>query len=651
MKVYLPLNHLAILSAAAILAACSNGQIKSGDRDFENLSYNKAAQKYEKALKKQEDNIDLKLKLADTYGQLNQSDKAEMFYREVADSVELSGEDKLKYAQALMKNNKYEEAKPMLQAYLNEYPGDQLATDLLASTNKVEQLKEDTAAYSLDALPLDFMVSMFGAIPYADGIVFAGETEIISAASANPWTGYSFLDMYLMKKDKEGNWDVPENFSTELNGKFHDGPAAFNGAQDMMVYTRSAMKNERKQLVNEKNENQFYLYSSGKTDGKWSAPQPMPFNNETYSVGHPTLTKDGKTMYFASDLPGGYGNSDIYKSTFDGTSWSEPINLGKTINTPGHEAFPNITESGKLYFASEGHLTLGGLDVFVSENRGGIWSAPVNLAYPLNSSQDDFALVMLPGDSTGYVSSNRSGVDMIYEWREVTASFVVRGLASSKSTGAPIDGVSIKLINLTDGDSAVVATKADGKFNFNLEPSKKYKVIGSKPGYFSVSQDFATGLTSVEKELQLKFDIDEIVASESGTGSGTPKDGSATAPKTYNIGDIFYDYNSATVRPDAVGNLDKLVSMLKDNPAIAIEIQSHSDSRGSDGYNMSLSNKRAQSVVNYLTAKGIASKRLKAKGFGESQPVNKCVDGVECAESEHQKNRRTEFIVLNDTKL
>ncbi len=646
MKVTLSLNTLLIVVIAAFLASCSNGYIKSGDKEYENLSYSKAISKYEKGLKGQPDNIDVKLKIANAHRQMNQSEKAEKYYSEVADSIDLPQEQKLNYAQVLMKNNKYDEARPLLESYLEENPTDQLARDLLGSTNTVETLKEDTSAYILEVLPLDFTVSMFGPIQYDGGIVFAGETEITSAASTNPWTGYSFLDMFYLEKDASGVWDIPENFSPELNGRFHDGPATFSEDGNTIIYTRSAMRNERKRLVNENNENQFYLYTSTKENDTWSEPKELPFNSKDFSVGHPTLSKDGKTLYFSSDMPGGYGGSDIYKSNYEDGNWSEPINLGKTVNTPGNEVFPYIAKDGTLYFSSEGHQNLGGLDVFFSQNNAGIWGAPVNLAYPLNSSRDDFAFVLNENDTTGFVSSNRNEVDRIFEFTKVPPVFIVKGMASIKPGNEPVEGVSIKLVNLTDLDSATTTTGKDGKFKFNLLPSKSYKISGSKEGFFTVSKSFKTSKQSEEKEIDLVFEIDEIVESDSGTGSGNPDDGGATANKTYDVGEVFYDYNDASIRQDAKPTLNKLVTLLKDNPKISIEIQSHCDSRGGNAFNKELSNRRAASVVKYLTSSGINSNRLTSKGFGESQPVNKCIDGVECTEAQHQQNRRTEFIVL-----
>jgi len=407
------------------------------------------------------------------------------------------------------------------------------------------------------------------------------------------------------------------------------------------------MRNEKKRLLNEENENQFFLYTSKKEDGEWSDPEKLSFNNVDYSIGHPSLSEDGSTLYFSSDMPGGYGGSDLYKSTYDGSNWSQPVNLGSSINTPANEVFPHVDKKNKLYFSSEGHRTLGGLDVFVSEQVAGVWSSPINLAYPLNSSRDDFAILVNEDDTTGFVSSNRSGIDMVYSYQRIPAIFVLKGIAKNKAGDLPIEDVTITLINFTDGDTAIYTTDETGSFRFSLLPEKKYKVIGEKEGFFTLTEEFETDRGRMEKDITLSFEIDEIVASDEGTGSGNPKDGSATAAKVYEIGDIYYDYDKSDIRPSAQPALDKLAKLLKDNPAVKIEIHSHADSRGGDSYNMNLSNRRAQSVVNYLVKAGVSKANLSSKGFGESQPVNKCIDGVECSEAEHKENRRSEFIVVD----
>jgi len=640
-------NAIAAIVVVALLSACSNALIKAGDKAVDNLSYSQAIEKYEKALNGQPDNINLKTKLANAHRLQNNPVASEKYYQEVADSVGLPAQEQLHFAQVLMKNKKYDEAKSYLESYLNDNPTDVLASDLLASIDNINELKEDTSAYILSDLPLDFLVSMYGPSKYGNGIIVSGETEIISAKSTNPWTGYSFLDMFYLEKDSDGNWKIPVTFTDNLNGPFHDGTATFSKDQNTIIYTRSAMRNEKKRLLNEENENQFFLYTSKKEDGEWSDPEKLSFNNVDYSIGHPSLSEDGSTLYFSSDMPGGYGGSDLYKSTYDGSNWSQPVNLGSSINTPANEVFPHVDKKNKLYFSSEGHRTLGGLDVFVSEQVAGVWSSPINLAYPLNSSRDDFAILVNEDDTTGFVSSNRSGIDMVYSYQRIPAIFVLKGIAKNKAGDLPIEDVTITLINFTDGDTAIYTTDETGSFRFSLLPEKKYKVIGEKEGFFTLTEEFETDRGRMEKDITLSFEIDEIVASDEGTGSGNPKDGSATAAKVYEIGDIYYDYDKSDIRPSAQPALDKLAKLLKDNPAVKIEIHSHADSRGGDSYNMNLSNRRAQSVVNYLVKAGVSKANLSSKGFGESQPVNKCIDGVECSEAEHKENRRSEFIVVD----
>ena len=267
MKKFLSLKNIAVIVITAVLfSACSNALIKSGDKAVENLNYTQAIQKYGKALNGQPENSELKAKLANAHRLQKNPVAAEQLFQELADSSALPVSEHRHFAQVLIENNKYDEAQGYLTSYLEENPNDELAQDLLSSIANIGELKEDTAGYILEELPLDFLVSMYGGERYKNGIIVSGETEIVSAKSANPWTGYSFLDMFYIEKSQEGNWEIPEIFGENLNGPFHDGSPSFNKEQDMVIYTRSAMKNEKKRLLNEENENQFFLYSSKKTD-------------------------------------------------------------------------------------------------------------------------------------------------------------------------------------------------------------------------------------------------------------------------------------------------------------------------------------------------------------------------------------------------
>ena len=633
-----PFPLVALLAIVLIASSCTQGLIIRGDKKYDAFAYSEARNYYKRALDKRPNDPKLMLKMANTDLMLNKTKEALSFYKQASDSMSLPPEDKLNYAKVLMQNNQYDDARGVLNSYLQEKPNDQVAKDLLQSTQKVAELKDDTSQYEIKPIPLQNTVSMFGPAFYGKGLVVAAETQIESAATTNPWTGYSYLDMYYMEKGPTGDWEAPEPFDYTLNSRFHDGPATFNKANDLIIFTRSSLNGKKKQEITKSNINNFELLESKKVDGKWSAPVPLSFCNDKYSYGHPSLSADGKTLYFTSDIPGGYGGSDIYKSTFDGKDWSQPVNLGPNINTAANEAFPYISDKGVLYFASEAHQTLGGLDVFKSYYVNGEWSKPQNLAYPLNTSKDDFGLIVNPDDTSGYISSNRNGVDQIYSWTKVPPVLMVEGMARIKATGLPVEGARITLKNVTDGSERTITTGPDGKFKWYLSPNTKYTIKGEKNGYFTESYDVSTGTKTKKDKLDLNFDMDQIVTSP---GGGKPN------TKTYQIGDVYYDFDSYKVRPDAKPVLDKLVRLLKDNPDISIEIQGHTDCRGSEAYNQRLSDRRAKSVVKYLIHNGIDKNRLKSIGFGETKPAVKCDDCAHCGEAIWQKNRRSEFIVLD----
>ena len=630
---------IAYILVFAIAVGCTKGLIHQGDKKYDSFAYSQALDYYKRAAANKPNDPDIQLKLADTYRMLHKPESAKMYYETVDDTVGLPTEDRLNFAKMLMENNDYGEAEEQLKTYLEENPDDVLAQDLLMSSQKATELKEDTSLYILTPIPLQNAISMFGPTPYGQGLVVAAETEIYSAATTNPWTGYSYLDLYYMEQNNNGEWMAPEPFDFNLNSRFHDGPATFNDKGDKVIFTRSNLKKENKREVTLDNVNNFALFISEKDGEKWSEPKPMPFNDPSYSVGHPALSPDGNTLYFSSDMPGGYGGSDIYKSTYDGEKWSEPINLGETINTPGNEVFPFAKSEDHIYFSSEGHQTLGGLDIQEAIKSGSTWSEPRNLAYPINSSRDDFSIVVSEDDTTGYVSSNRSDIDMVYEWVKVPPVLFVEGMAKKKADGMPVEGAKITLKNLTDESEQTFTTDADGEFKLFLSPNTDYKIFGEKGGYFTQSYDISTGEKSQEETLDLVFEMDEIVESP---GGGEPN------VKTYDVGNVYYDYDESHIRKDAEPVLNKLVRLLQDNPDINIELQSHTDCRGSNAYNDRLSRRRANSVIKYLKNKGIDKKRLDSRGFGETKPKVECPDCEnDCSEEEHQENRRTEFIVLS----
>ncbi|RZM13480.1 MAG: hypothetical protein EOO88_44680, partial [Pedobacter sp.] len=378
-------------------------------------------------------------------------------------------------------------------------------------------------------------------------------------------------------------------------------------------------------------------YSKKLDDGKWSTPFPFRYNDvNKHSVGDPYLTMDGKRLYFASNMPGGLGGADIYyvDRIADG-DWGSPINL-KDINTAGNERTPSIGEGDLFYFASDGRIGLGGLDLFTARLKGDIMTGIQNMGYPANSPQDDFAFTAT-GKLTGLMSSNRSGglgSDDIYSFvaKEPVIAKLIFGLEGkvlNRDTGQPISGATVQLGH-GDGSMEKVATASDGSFSFGLGEKSEYKLAAEKAGHIRgpVSKISTVGLTRstvIYKDLYL---------------------GEIVIGKAIKIDNIFYDFDRSNIRPDAAFELDKLVETLKENPTIWIELGSHTDSRGNDVYNQKLSQNRATAAVNYIIGKGIAKERITAKGYGETMLVNQCGNGVKCTEEEHQQNRRTEFKIV-----
>ncbi|MBK9798910.1 MAG: OmpA family protein [Bacteroidetes bacterium] len=401
-----------------------------------------------------------------------------------------------------------------------------------------------------------------------------------------------------------------------------------------MYYTRSNYF-KKKLKASTKSENNLKIFKAKLVNGKWEGSEEMPFNSDEYSVGHPTLSADGKTLYFTSDMPGGQGGSDIYFSKWDG-KWGKPQNMGPEINTPGKESFPySHDEDSSFYFSSDGNVSLGGLDIFKCKWDGSKWGSPVNIKAPLNSQKDDFAFSMKADNKSGYLSSNRGGEDRIYEWAAippVEPVYYTEGTVTDKATGKPLPGAKVLFKNMDDGTEEFVTTDENGKYKYEIKPNKHYDIVASKDLYFVKKDKVFVPKSKLGESITKDLALEPIVID-----------------KPIVIENIYYDLGKWDIRPEAAAELDKLVQFLRDNGKISIELSSHTDCRASDAYNLNLSDKRAKSAVDYLISKGIDGTRLKAKGYGETKLLNKCDDGITCTEEEHQLNRRTEIKVLKIT--
>lgn len=488
-------------------------------------------------------------------------------------------------------------------------------------------------------------MSNFGPTFYEDNqLVFATPAKrnyIIN----NTWKGNDqpFLEVKIGTIGDQGELSDVKNISRVINTKFHEAYVTFSKDFKTVYFTRSNYF-ERKYRKDSLGINRLKIFKSTKnSEGNWSEISDMPFNNDDYSTGHPTLSKDGKTLYFISDMPGTLGKTDIFRVAIneDG-SYGSPENLGSEINTEGKEMFPYITENDELYFSSDGRGGMGMLDVYMSKLENNQVLSTLHLEAPINSDRDDFGFIINTETLEGYFSSNRfggKGDDDIYYFKEnlpIICTQSVTGLVKDKQSGLLLPGTLVTLYKDTIKiDSLTTTVGEEATFEFPLECEASYKIVGSKLNYLDATLVLNTDDEHEkvhEVELALEPDEEFIVVGER---------------ILLKINTIYFDFDKSVIRPDAATELNKAIEIMKKYPEIIVEFGAHCDSRGPDRYNEKLSGRRANSTVEYMLARGITKARLTGMGYGETMLVNKCANGVKCTEDEHQLNRRTEFLITN----
>jgi len=490
----------------------------------------------------------------------------------------------------------------------------------------LDSFLKDSVRYKITNGKFNSANSEFSPVRFADGFVFVssrGRGGIND--KTHSWTGDPFLSLFYAKGSLEQISNVAP-FAEELKSEYNDGPVCFSAKSDEMFLTRN---NSKTPLRNDKTA-RLKIVVSKLENGKWTEAADLPFNRAQYNTAHACLSIDGKRLYFASDMPGGSGGMDIYYSDRIESTWSDPVNIGKQINTSGNEAFPYIGPDGMLYFSSDGWPGLGGLDVFKMDLNSA--EKPRNAGYPINTHKDDFGIWLSADMKYGMLSSNRKGgVGDDDVWKiEFINKLVIFGTVADKETLTPIPNAPVYLKDSSGNTVATAVTDADGKYTIEGDFNMDYIISSNPDGWFAGSKDFTTkGLTNDSLEVNLL--LEKIIIN-----------------KPIVLEKIYYDLDKWNIRPDAAIELDKLITILNDNPKIVIELGSHTDSRAPDSYNMSLSDRRAKSAADYIVKKGgIDSSRITGKGYGETMLVNSCKNKVRCTEAEHQKNRRTEFKVVS----
>lgn len=608
----------------ALMPACSTMQLQRADEAYDLMQFTKAERLYERTLVRQE-NRHARARVADAYRRHNQWSKAIGHYEMLYATGPLTGDTAMHYGEVLMALGEHDEAGDMFLRVLQQTPENSRALDLYESTKGYTSFYQDSGRFFVNRLNIPGVATAFGGVPYKNGLLFAAEKEL-DTPHANPWNDRSFLDLYHSSSRSEITWTPAAALPGSVNGPYHEGPAALSADGTVLYFTRSNYV-QRKLEKDDRNTSHLMLFRSKKdSTGKWSDLHAFAYNGDTWSTGHPALSADGRTLYFASDRPGGLGGSDIWRCRDNGTGWSEPENLGPTVNSAGNEVFPTVN-GNTLHFSSSGHRNMGGLDIFETQEQNGTWTVPSNLNAPINTPKDDFFFVLDSTNKAGFLSSDRDGLDQIYAFTLYEPLYYLEGITLDEENRY-LPNVEVTLSDLTSGEDRSTLSGPDGKFMFQLSPNTDYNLRGTAQEMLTTSVQVSTkGLmrsdTLKAEILMTRVKIGESIA----------------------INNIYYDYDQWDIRPDAVAELDKLARIFIENPNMTFELGSHTDSRGGDLYNLVLSDARANSAVNYLIQRGVDPDRISAKGYGETTLVNHCRNGVRCTEKDHQDNRRTEFTV------
>jgi outer membrane protein OmpA-like peptidoglycan-associated protein/tetratricopeptide (TPR) repeat protein len=620
-KTYISLLSILMLSASSLNAQTKETQ--QADKLFKRFEYVAAAEEYLKIAEKGKADAYVFKQLADSYFNMFNAAEASKWYARAVES-EQDAETYYRYAQMLKAQGKYEEANKQMQQFAAKAPADQRAKDFKANPNYLPKLLDKQKQFEVKSLDINSDKSDFGAVLYQDQLFFASARN--AARKTYGWNDEPYLDVYKATHNVDGTITNPEPV-TELNSKWHDGPVTISADGKTMYFASESFKEksfEKDKSINSKL-SQVNLFKATNTNGKWTNITPLPFNSNTYSTSNPSLSKDGKTLYFSSNMPGSIGGIDIWKvAVNEDGSFGTPENLGSKVNTEGNESFPFISEDNKtLYFASSGRQGFGGYDVFAYNMASG---EAVNMGKPVNSEKDDFAFTFNTEKNLGFLSSNRSGVDNIFLATPVCGVEVITIVTDAK-TGAILANAKVAIVDDKKNVIATEMSNAKGEVTYYVECNKSYTIQAAKDGYESNTFPVAAS-KGPKATVNAPLNPIDVIVTET----------------EVILKPIYFEYNKSNITAEGAFELDKLVQVMQNNPNMVILAKSHTDSRGSDTYNMNLSDRRAKSTVQYIISKGISKDRISGKGMGESEPKEDCKEN--CSEEQHALNRRSEFLIV-----
>lgn len=619
--------------------------LNRGNEKYEEYSFRPAIDIYKKVMDKGFVSADLLKKLGNSYYyNSDYKEAAETFKKLVTEFVdEVEPEDYFKYAQTLKSLGNYKDSDQVMSKFTAMTSSDARAGIFAEERDFMSEIETNSGRYDIIPFEHNSVYSEFAPAFYKDGLIFSSDRDTGNFARyRHTWNAKAFLDLYKVNSDSI-SMNTVIKFGEDINTRLHESASVVTKDGQTLYFTRNNYV-EGKYIKDEKGIIRLKIFRAKMIDGIWAEIEELPFNSDAYSVANPALSPDEKTLYFASDMPGTFGLSDIFMVNInnDGT-FSTPVNLGAHINTEARETFPFVTDNEILYFSSDGHPGLGGLDVFATKiKRKDFTGKILNVGEPVNSKRDDFTFIFNELSKEGYMASNREGglgEDDIYKFIEKEPLVFeciqqITGTVRDKISNSVLVGATVKVINENNEEILSDITNSDGKYSLVLDCNKGNFVRALMEGYVPFEEYIGVS-DGKPKIIDFYLERDLVTA---GFGDDLAK--------LLQLSTIYFDFNKYNIRKDSEIEVEKVIAAMEKYPSLKIQVNSHTDSRGPATYNLWLSQKRAESTINYMISKGISADRLASEGFGETKLINNCYDGVKCTSQQHDLNRRSEFIIL-----
>lgn len=638
-----------LIAALLLVQGWANAQerlIQKGNEKFDAYSFSPAIDIYKRVMDKGYVSADLLRKLGNSYYyNADYTDAAETYKKLVADySSEVTPEDYFKYAQSLKTIGEYDTSKSIMDKFLEVTKSDGRAAAFNNDRDYMSEIEENSGRYNLGPFEYNSPYSDFAPSFYKEGLIFSSDRDTGNFARyRHTWNAKDFLDLYVVNSDST-TIDHVKKLSENVNTRYHESTSVVTKDGKTMYFTRNNSQ-KRKTVKDDQGVVRLKILRAVLTDeGVWGEVEELPFNSDSYSAANPALSPDEKTLYFVSDMPGTFGASDLYMVAInEDRTFGTPQNLGPNINTEARETFPYVTSEEILYFSSDGHPGLGGLDVFATKIKRQDFSGKIlNVGKPVNSNSDDFTFIFNEELRTGYVASNREeglGYDDIYSFTETRPLEFdclqkITGTVRDKISNEVLVGATVKVIDENNEEILSTITDSDGNYSLELDCNKGNFVRALMEGYVPF-EEYIGASDGKPKIIDFYLERDNITA---GFGDDLSK--------LLQLSTIYFDFDKYNIRKDSEVEIEKVIAAMEKYPSLRLKVNAHTDSRGTEAYNLWLSDKRAESTVNYMIKKGISKDRLLSEGFGESKLLNECSDGVKCSATKHDVNRRSEFIIL-----